>query len=202
MQLGAILGEADRLRFLSQVMHADLLREIRWTAEEAGRTRDGLDLATLEFVPTDLAVFQILASWPTMDRVSRLGGGKALTRASKKAMAGACGAALLTMPGVSHASYLEGGRALQSVWLAATLRGIGVHPLGLPYMFARLERTFPTGYDEAQERCMRALREEFRAIFAVPADHAEIILLRFVRAAPSAVRSLRRPLKAVLDFVG
>jgi len=200
-RVGAMLGEADRMRFLSRIMHADLMREVRWTAEEVQATRDGLDLATLEFTPTDLAVFRILASWPTMDRVRRLGGGKALSRASKKAMGGACAVALLTFPGTSRASYLEGGRALQRIWLAATARDLGVHPLGLPYMFARLERASPSGYDKEEERTVARLRQEYRTIFHVPADSAEIVLLRLTRAPGPTTRSLRRPVESVLDFV-
>jgi molybdopterin/thiamine biosynthesis adenylyltransferase len=199
--LGEILGDADRLRFLSQVMHTDLIREVRWTGAEVSATRDGLDLATLEFTRTDLAVFRILASWPTMNRVGMLGGGRALTRASKKLMAGACAAALVTISGTSKASYFDGGRALQSVWLAATAHGLGVHPLGLPYMFARLERGVPTGYGPEEERTLRRLRQAYRTVFDVPAEDAEVIVLRLVHASPPSVRSLRRSVASVLEFL-
>ena len=41
--LGQILGAGDRIRFLSRTLHAELMSELRWSAGEAERTRDGID---------------------------------------------------------------------------------------------------------------------------------------------------------------
>ena len=122
-RMGAILGRADRLRFLDRVMHSELIKELRWTKEEVVATRDGLDLATLEFDRADMAILRILSSWPAMDRVAQLGGGRALEQASRKGIAGSSGVALLTVRGANRAAYATGGRALQRVWLTANSIG-------------------------------------------------------------------------------
>src|SRR5207253_5408616 len=51
--LADVAARAERLRMLHPIGHRDLLREVRWTAEEAQRTRDGVDLTTLELSPAE-----------------------------------------------------------------------------------------------------------------------------------------------------
>ena len=48
-RLGGICGSAERLRLLNPHAHQEFFqRELRWTAEDANRTGDGLDINTLE----------------------------------------------------------------------------------------------------------------------------------------------------------
>jgi len=79
-----ILAETDRFQFLHPTRHADMVREIRWTTEEAQRTCDGLSLETLELSAADLAAMRILASRPAMDILHReasdKGSGNSLAR--------------------------------------------------------------------------------------------------------------------------
>ena len=47
-ELAEITGEVERLRLLDKQGHHDTMHELRWTEEEVVRTRDGLDIKTLE----------------------------------------------------------------------------------------------------------------------------------------------------------
>jgi hypothetical protein len=82
-EIGEVLGRGDRLRFLSRTMHREMMGEIRWTADEVRRTRDGLDVTTLELTTADLAGLRIMSSWAAMDLVGRVGGGRALEKPAR-----------------------------------------------------------------------------------------------------------------------
>jgi len=57
LELGQIIGAADRIRLLHQQSYHEMMSEIRWTEEEEKSSRDGLGIATLELSATDRAFF-------------------------------------------------------------------------------------------------------------------------------------------------
>jgi nitroreductase len=197
-RVGEWLGRIDRLRFLTPAMHADLMSEVRWTPDEVARTRDGIDIATLDVTASDRAVMRVLSSPSTMARLKRLGGGRALERPSQVAVAASAALALVTIPGIDRGSYFDGGRQLQRVWLAATSRGLAVQPVSvLPFLLARLDQH---GVDEEARSVLQPIRDPFRALFGVPEGHAMILLARLSYADPPSARALRRPVDDVLTL--
>jgi hypothetical protein len=84
LEIADILGRGDRMRFASKVMHHELMGEVRWTKEEVERTRDGLDVATLELTPTDLAGMRLVSSWGVMAMAQRIGVGAGLEKPTRK----------------------------------------------------------------------------------------------------------------------
>ncbi|MBI4509167.1 MAG: Rv1355c family protein [Deltaproteobacteria bacterium] len=188
--LGQVLGVADRVRFLSPVMHKELMHELRWTPKEVLATRDGLDLATLEFKAADKAVLRILSSPSAMTYLRKFGGGRALERPSREMLEGASAACLLAVPGFRPRDYFHGGRDMQRVWLFASARGLAVQPFGLPYLLARLRHG--EGYADDERALLQEVDEKLGHLFPVPEDHAQVILLRITHADPPSARSLRR----------
>lgn len=196
--IGAVIAEGDRLRLMHEAMHREMMHEIRWTAEEAERTRDGLDVATLELTPTDLAGMRLVSSWKIMATARRIGAGQGLERPSRKAIAAASAVGLLTFPGHDAASWVEGGRAVQRVWLEATRLGLAFQPMtALTYLFARLERGGGEGLSAEEQGELKALRARFLELYEVSADDAELMLFRLAHADPPSARSLRRDVDAV-----
>ena len=200
-EIGSILGAGDRVRFLSKQLHREMMSEIRWTREEVLRTRDGIDIETLELSPSDRAGVSLCRSWPAMQIVRRIGGGFALEKLSKKAVAASSAVGLLTMPSASARDFLLGGRALERTWLTATALGIAFQPMSsLPYLFARLVRgkgegLSPQHIDELQE-----LRTRYEAIFELTPATAEILVFRLAYAEPASHRALRRSVADVLSL--
>ncbi|WP_437276122.1 Rv1355c family protein [Sorangium sp. So ce375] len=198
-EIAALLGVGDRIRLLAQRTHADLMKEIRWTEAEAEARRDGIFVGSFEFSPVDLAGFRICRDWRTMELVQRWGGGGALEKSARKAIAGAMAVGLITLPRAGLADYFQGGRAVERAWLTATQRGIAVYPMAtLPYLFARLIRGHGEGMDPESVEVARALRERYVRLFDVTDATAEILLFRLSLAGPPSTRSLRRPLEDVL----
>ena len=197
-ELGQILGEADRLAYLCEPLHRELMAELRWTPEQVLATRDGFDVATLELSASELAALKMCASWPAMAYLRQLGGGKAFEQRARAILAASSAAGLIVVLGVGHDSYFQAGRVLERVWLTATARCLALSPRALPYLFARLERGGGAGLSDAEQATLTALRTRYRTYFDVPPGHAEALLFRVAYADPPTARSIRHRLEDVL----
>ena len=198
-ELGAALGALDRVRFLSPRLRRDLMGELRFTAQEAQASRDGIDIASLELDGADLAAMDVLRTGAGMDFLARLDRGRGLGNASRDAFAGSAGAIVLRAAAVDRAALVDAGRGLMRLWLEATRHRLAIHPWGSPFLFQRLledgdslegwERTALTGAAAAFERVAGLERER-----------PVLLILRVSRGDPPSVRSLRRPVDEVLAF--
>lgn len=199
--VGEVLGAGDRVRLLSPVMHREMMNELRWTRADVLRTRDGLDVRSLELDDTDRAGLRVTSSWEVMELVGRFGGGKSLEKLAKKSIASASAVGLLSMPSARPIDFFHGGRALQRLWLAASARGYAIQPMtALLYMFARLLRGGGEGFSERERAELRTLRARHEELFSVAPGAGELMLFRVVRGGPPRVRSLRRRVHQVLRF--
>ncbi|MFF3859450.1 Rv1355c family protein [Streptomyces sp. NPDC002209] len=200
---GRILGAGDRLRIMSPALHRDMMAEMRWDDEEVRRTRDGIDVATLQLDRTDLAGISIARHWPNLAFIRRIGGGASFEEGARKLVAASSAIGVLSIPGTTPDAYARGGRALQRLWLTATSRGLAVQPLtALLYLLARVERGGGAGLDTEEIATLRALRTRLAEILPHRPDNAELILVRLSYAPPPAVRSLRRDVGSCLRFAG
>jgi nitroreductase len=195
--VAGVLARGDRVRFLSEKMHAELMNELRWTREEVERTRDGIDVATLEMTPTDLAGMRLVSSWSMMRMLRNIGAGRGLEKPTRKAIAAASAVGLVTVQGTSSESYFYGGRAMQRIWLAANARGLAFQPMAaLLYVFLRLARQ-GTGLSEVERAELMELRAAYCDLFATGPCRAEVMLFRVARAGPPTARALRRPVDEI-----
>ncbi|HVJ21400.1 MAG TPA: Rv1355c family protein [Polyangiaceae bacterium] len=199
--LAGIVARGERLRLLNHRMHAEMMGEVRWTSRDVDATRDGLDLNTLELTPTDLAGMRLVSSWSLMDVVKKLEAGHGLERATRKSIAAASAMGLLTYAGTDHRAWFEAGRALERVWLRATLLGLAFQPMtALLYLFARVARGGGSDLDQRELAELAALRSDFEGVFSSDARRAEVMLFRLARCGPASARSLRRPTSDVLTI--
>ncbi len=198
--LGRILGAGDRIRFLSRTLHAELMSELRWSAGEAERTRDGIDLRTLELDATDLAALRLTSRWRVMELLGHIGGGGNLETFGRRVAKGSSAFGSLSLPGDDAAAFFEGGRAVQHVWLTATALGLGFQPLAaLPYLFMRAKAGGP-GLSSSETRGLLDLQTPYHALTAIPDGHADVLLFRLARVGAPSMRALRRPVDDVLRF--
>jgi hypothetical protein len=198
--LGDVHGETERLRMLHPLMHDELMGEIRWSFVEAERTRDGIDVATLEMTPTDRAGITVLQRQDVIEAMRRIDGGHGLKSASKKALASSCAFGVISGRGTSPAHYFEAGSRMQRLWLLANARGLALQPLtAMLYVFARLDgRT--AGLSPREVLAFQSARSAFRTLVPPREGHTELFAFRLAEAAPPSGRSLRRPSDDLLEF--
>jgi hypothetical protein len=197
--LGLALGALDRVRFLSPRLRRDLMGELRFTAEEAQATGDGIDVGALELDGADLAAMDVLRTGAGMDLLARLDRGHGLGNAARDAFAESAGGIVLRAAAVDPAALVEAGRGLMRLWLEATRRELAIHPWGSPFLFQRLLED-----RESLERWERGALTHaagaFERVVGLEPDHPIMLILRVSRSDPPSVRSLRRPVDDVLAF--
>ncbi len=201
-KVGRALGQGDRLRLLCPELHRELMAELRWTPEEATRRRDGVDLATLELKPKDLAAFRIVRRPDVMELIQAQQLGQALEESAVKAVGGASALALLRVKGRSLADFLQAGRALQRIWLQATKRRWAVHPMATVIYFRQLiDLPETTCFTRDQSALLVQLADTLEEIFGLKPGWPPAMLFRLSRAPAPSARAARLPLDEVL-FAG
>jgi molybdopterin/thiamine biosynthesis adenylyltransferase len=193
--LADVAARAERLRMLHPVGHRDLLREVRWTAEEAQRTRDGVDLATLELSPSEAAGLRMLRE-PGVARLLRAWRrGHALEKLTRNAIRGAAAVGLVTAAGDEPHDHFAAGRAIQRAWLTATRRALALQPhTSALYLFARAFGGGAADFDAEALAELTELKLRFESV--VGAHAAPVFLFRVFPACEPPARALRRPLDA------
>jgi hypothetical protein len=202
-RLGEIAGATDRLRFTHKAYHSELVKEIRWSPEEAKNEKDGIDLDLIDLKPSEKAGFLLSRQWPLMRMVSALKGGKAIEKTARELLETDHAIGLITTPEISPLAYFEGGRFYQRLWLYCTKLGIDWHPMPAAlYSFLRLNQGRGVNMPETMQEEVSALFEQFKAIFPTKPEHGGLMLMRMVQAKTLPLKSYRRPVEAVLYFDG
>lgn len=199
-QLAEIIGFCDRVRLLSKEGHYDFVHhEMRWTSEDAEKTRDGIDIKTLGLSNSQMAALGVIKSEQVISTINDLGGGKALDMLAKRTVSAASALCLITLPKHNLESFFEGGRSMERFWLAATNLGLAVHPLISPlYLFPRVVYGNGEGLDPKFVPFLRDLRKKFCDITGINDDRAEVFLAKIAIAPEPELKSFRLPLEKTL----
>ena len=124
-----IIRQAEALRFRSPTLHAELFSSIRFSAGWGGSCEEGLAPATLAVEAPMRPLFQAMRRPAVMATFNRLGAASMLGwRSAGLPIRLSPGLCLIVVPSTSRSDVLAGGRALQRVWLQATLEGLSVQP--------------------------------------------------------------------------
>jgi molybdopterin/thiamine biosynthesis adenylyltransferase len=200
IEIGKIIGACDKIRLLHKKGHNDFVnREMRWDAEAAETTKDGIDVHTLGLNSSQLSALEVIKEYEVIDFIKKIKGGKVLEAAAVKSIAAASALGLVIMPDSGIENYIDGGRAFERLWLATEKYNLALHPVISPlYLFSRINggEESELSADEIEE--LKALRENFMQIFALKEKSAQIFLFKLSYAERPVVKSLRIPVKEVL----
>jgi len=202
-KVGRLIGQCDRLTFVSPEMFRELTAELRWTPEEVQSTLDGIDVETLEMAGFDLKMLSILCHHSGLPlRMMRRGVARVLEKMSPGWLTAASAVGLLTVEGEGSERYFQGGRALEQVWLEATDRGIQLHPMtALVYLLARM-REGGEGLSRKEKKKLEEMGRKFDKLFGLSSGLTPVLLFRLGHHTdePSGP-ALRRHLEDVLDYL-
>jgi molybdopterin/thiamine biosynthesis adenylyltransferase len=200
-ELGAVVGGGERIRYLTQELHREMVDELRWTEAEARRTGDGIPVDALELSAPERAALGLAARPEVAATLRDLGGGRAFRDLAERRLVRSSAVGLVTVGGASAACALRGGRAVQRLWLEATRLGLALQPVTVPvYLFELLDGSSATIFSSRERDELRGLRARFDALFAAAEGGTRLMLFRLVAAAAPSARTLRRPLESVLSW--
>ena len=124
-----VIGQAEALRFRSPTLHAELFSSVRFAAGWHDACEEGLAPATLAVEPPMRPMFQAMRRPAVMQAFNRLGAASMLGwRSATLPIRLSPGLCLVVVPSTARSDVLAGGRALQRVWLQATLEGLSGQP--------------------------------------------------------------------------
>ena len=199
-EIARVAGRAGCLKLMHEQTGAELHQLMRFTAEKAASTRDGLDLSLFDVAPAAAKASSVLFHPSVLSRLPRAA--EALARKNEQDLiASSPAVCLLTAASDGRDAFLDGGRAFQRLALRIAERGLSLQPhsaaievaLGLP---GDLDPGLP-----AQE--VRSIDEDLRAAFGVGAMARPIVLFRLgVPTRMPERRSLRRTTRAELPAAG
>ena len=191
----SIIRQAETLRFKSPTLHAELFSSIRFPAGWRDGCEEGLSPATLAVEPPLRPVFQAMRHRAVMSIFNRLGAASSLGwRSAWLPIRLSPGLCLLVIPSAARCDVLAGGRALQRVWLQATLDGLSVQPYAAAGVLS-------LGFVPIEPAFARSLARLRAALAELTESGHGLVFLRlgYARSAPRA-RSGRRALESFGTF--
>lgn len=201
--LGQIIGECDRVRLLNESGHADFVhREMRWTPQDAERTKDGIDVRTLGLAPAEVGALAIVKDYEIAKALKEIDGGSALIEAAAKTAASTSCMAIITLPRYNRENFFLGGVSLQRLWLQAEKMDLAVHPLISPfYLFPRILHGQGEGLDAKEISRLERVRQKFLSILPLKSDLAEVFICKIAKAEKPTISTYRLPLTETLFFL-
>lgn len=199
-ELADIIAECDKVRLLNKLGHEEFYHEIRWNKEEALKSKDGVELASVDISQGEIAGFKVAGDWKAIELLSQWDKGNAFKKMSTKSIKSASAVLLFTIPSFDILHLLEAGRAVQRAWIMANQNGIAVHPMLSPvFFFNRLTHGNGTELSSKTAENLSLLRERFLKVFPLNANgekrHEVFIIKVALGGDAETVRSLRRDKK-------
>jgi molybdopterin/thiamine biosynthesis adenylyltransferase len=185
-----IIAAADRTRYLTPKLHAEMISELRWPGDPCPDT--GIDVRSLELDPGNLAVLGILKRPDVMAYLAQWDGGTALGEDTRRHVLASSAVAVIAVPADTLSDYARGGSAAEAVWITAQQCGLAVQPISPVFLYARsmaeLTELSTSFGDELAE-----LQKELHQLVRMPPDGFPALVLRFAFSGPASVRSRRSP---------
>ncbi len=200
-EIGHIVGVADRIRFLCPELHREVMAEIRWTAEAAQRSCDGLDIATLGLRPVQTLALRLLSRPDVALLLREANGGAALEKLARKAITASSAVALLTVDRHGAADIVRAGQAFERLWLLATKAGLAFHPwVTAIYMFPLLKTAGGSIFTPVERNALLEQETRFRKLFALTSEQLPLVLWRISYTPALLQQSLRLPTEQILFY--
>jgi nitroreductase len=189
----------DRLLFELRPLHDRFFESVRWTAQEAEATRDGLYVRTLELGPIAPG-FKAMRSWPLVRAMNLVGASRLAPGHSYQTFMRSAAFGFLQMADLSPQAFVEGGRQFERLWLTATSLGISLQPMaGMLYLLVYLlsDQLSDQGVRLTRSHRSLVVRAEglFKRVLPLDDRKAPIMLFRVGYGPPPSATSLRRRLE-------
>ncbi|MBB2991624.1 molybdopterin/thiamine biosynthesis adenylyltransferase [Mycolicibacterium iranicum] len=187
--IASVLAEADRIRYLTPVLHTEMISELRWPGDPLADT--GIDVRSLELDDADMAFLEILRNGQVMTHLASWDAGSALGDATNSAVAAASAVAVVSVRGATLCDYVRGGAAMESLWIDAQEHGLAVQPISPAFLYAR-DRGELDALSPAYSQRLADLQYSLETSLDIEPDESLVLILRLSYAPRPSVPSRRR----------
>ncbi len=195
----AILAAADRIRYLTPRLHAEMFAELRSPGDPSPES--GIDVRSLELDAAHVVMLDILRRSEVMANLAAWDAGTALGDDTYERVTASAAVGVISVFGQSLTDYARGGSAAESVWISAQQHGLAVQPVSPAFLYAHddedLRELSPAFAEDLGD-----LQYNFRKLADTEAGESQVLVLRFSRAPRPSVPSRRRGLPRVSPRLG
>jgi molybdopterin/thiamine biosynthesis adenylyltransferase len=188
-EAASILAAADRIRYLTPRLHAEMFAELRSPGHP--ESDSGIDIRTLELDAADLVMLDILRRSEVMATLAAWDAGTALGDDTHERVRTSSALGVVSVSGRTLTDYAQAGSAVESVWIMAQQQGLAVQPVSPAFLYAQDEEDLCT-ISPAFASDLGDLQYTFRELTDTGADESQALVLRFSRAPRPSVASRRR----------
>jgi hypothetical protein len=193
-----ILSAFERIRFMHTEENNYLISTLRWTATEALKFKDGIDIQSLELSPSEKAELKMVRTPEVLQHLKDWEGGRAFEKPLKRLIDKSGAIGLICLPDDSSISALKGGRLVQRLWLTASDTKIHLQPLqAAPLLLGCLREKILPGFSNTTQDELYLLQDAFDKLFCLKQNSTAFFLFRLDMGEPGKSRSLRHPTKEV-----
>ena len=196
--LADVLAESDRLRYLTPLLHEQMISELKWPGLD--RLDVGIDVRTLGVDAGELAKLQVASRSDVIAYLAAWGVGHALGDGTRERILRSSAVAVIAIDGDTPRDYLRGGAAAERVWIRAGQDGLGVQPVSPVFLYARTDDEL-RGLSARFSTELAELQHRFDRIVGLGARQALALVIRISHDPGSVVRSRRRPRASIMSTV-
>jgi hypothetical protein len=197
-EAAGILAAADRTRYLTPRLHAEMISELRWPGDESPDS--GIDVRSLELPPGEFAALDLLRRPEVMAHLVDWGAGSALGEDTQRRVRACSALGVVSVHGHTLTDYARGGSAAEAAWIAAQRHGLAVQPVSPVFLYSHTHGDLRELSPRFAAALLR-LQNDFRDLTATGADEYQVLVLTFSHAPRASVRS-RRSLDRVRQPTG
>ncbi len=194
-QTAQIVSKADKIRTENRYLHEHLFSMIRFSLKEAMEKRDGFYIKNLEAGVAGELFLKSTKSWTAMKIANKLGLGKIVAQAAQKGIINSSGVALITTKGRTEEDFINGGRALERIWLTMTQAGYKIQPMtAITLFFLRKQFEGYVNFSNSQVQMLDKIWKDYKNLFlnADLDNKGMVMLFRFGKADNILYGTLRK----------
>ncbi|MFD6517641.1 Rv1355c family protein [Rhodococcus sp. NPDC060176] len=188
-RLAETISATDRIRFLTDHLHREMIAELRWP--DSNDLDTGIEVTSLGTPAAELAVLELLRRPDVMTHLNQWNTGHALRSDTLARLTSSGAIAVITQTGTSAGDYIRGGALAEEFWIHTQSLGYSVHPMTPLPLYATAEHQLRHLTTDRIEE-LTPLWNELKTLTATTADNPATLILRIFRTTTPAPTSRRR----------
>lgn len=193
-RISRALTTMEEIALKNKTLHKIFFESIFWSEERNAAGGHGLFIKTLELPPPARLLFKVLPYWLVASLLAKIGFPRMVAETNARQNASASAFGVITIDRFDRRNYIEAGRLLERVWLAAAARGMALQIVtGLLFLSRALDHNDSDAFSAPERARVRHASNQIREVLG--GEDEPFLTFRVGHALPpSAVSSRIQPI--------
>jgi len=183
----------DQIVFERKDIHQFLFDKIRWNQKQIEGTRDGMPVGVLGLGFIEKLSFPLMRFWGYVKVANIFGLSQIIALKSWWGCVNASMLGMITVQGHDKVAFVEGGRAVQRLWLEATKQGFALQPIiGLTLLINRFKQDSLDGFSVKHTKIVGRAAVKLPEFFVVNKTDTLVMGFRVGKGVEGVIRTIRK----------